>query len=225
MREPGIVASGVPVLIVSTWIIVSVAILLGWTLGGLSAWSTARLRGADPVPTRPLAPDFLTQLGAAAVVAALAMRLAGDTRWLLAALLAAPLVQVAVTDLRERYVYLVVAGAGVALGVALAPLVHASAWWSGLAGAAGGGLAMGAAYLLGRLLYRGAEPLARGDVWIGAMAGAAAGPRWLQALAAGVLFSGGMAVIVLLVHRSGRATMPYGPGLCLGGLAVLLTLS
>jgi hypothetical protein len=55
-----------------------------------------------------------------------------------AGVLAVPLLQVAVTDLRHRYVYTVIAGAGIVLGIGLGWLVHGGEWWFGALGAAGG---------------------------------------------------------------------------------------
>ena len=53
------------------------------------------------------------------------------------------------------------------------------------------------------------------------MVGAGAAACTAQALVLGVLISGLLAVGFLIVRRSGRASMPYGPGLCVGGLATL----
>ena len=49
-------------------------------------------------------------------------------------LIAVPLVQVAVTDLRTRYVYTVVAVIGAVIGLAFGWQVHSAPWWAGLAG-------------------------------------------------------------------------------------------
>jgi prepilin signal peptidase PulO-like enzyme (type II secretory pathway) len=98
-------------------------------------------------------------------------------------------------------------------------------WWWGLAGAAAGLVSFGLLYLIGRAVYRGAEPLAHGDVTIAAMVGAMAGPLVLTALVAGVVFSGLFGLVILALRRSRTATMPYGPGLCLGGLLSLFLTS
>ena len=170
--------------------------------------------------------DPIVQLGLA-VVWGLAPTRIGGPWWqaLAGAALAVPLVQVAVTDLRYRYVYTLVAVGGLVLGVALGWLVHganAVLWWVSLLGAAGGLISFGALYVIGRLVYGGqTEPLARGDVTIAAMVGAIAGPCTPQALILGVLASGLAAVGVLVMRRSRHAFLPYGPGLCLGGLLTL----
>lgn len=170
--------------------------------------------------------DPIVQLGLAIIWGLAPTLLAGPWwRALAGAVLAVPLVQVAVTDLRSRYVYTVVAVAGLALGVGLGWLAHGTdggLWWVGLLGAAGGLISFGALYAIGRLVYGGqTEPLARGDVTIAAMVGAIAGACTPQALILGVLASGLAALGVLVARRSRHAFLPYGPGLCLGGLLSL----
>jgi prepilin signal peptidase PulO-like enzyme (type II secretory pathway) len=139
-------------------------------------------------------------------------------------LVAVPLIQVAVTDFRTRYVYTIMAGIGAVLGLAFGWQVHSveMPWWASPAGAVGGFIAFGFLWLLGRLIYRGrVEAMARGDITIAAMVGAGAAGCTPQALFLGVLLGGLIAVGLLLGRRSRHATMPYGPGLCLGGLVVL----
>jgi Type IV leader peptidase family len=219
-----------------TWPMVVAGLALGWCAGWASATAAHALL-ADPSPSGPpppprpagwprlgryLAPDAAVQAALAVVGGLVPLLVPGPWwRWLLAGLLAVPLVQVAVTDLRERYVYTVVALGGLALGVACAPAVHDAAWWWGAAGAAVGFAVFGALYGLGRLLYRGGEPMASGDVTIAALVGAVAGPYVLSALVLGVLASGLAALAVLAARRSRHALLPYGPGLCLGGLLTL----
>ena len=167
--------------------------------------------------------DPIVQLGLVIVWGLAPALLAGPWwRVLAGAVLAVPLVQVAVTDLRYRYVYTVVAVGGLALGLALGWLVHGAEPSTGLLGAAGGFVGFGALYAIGRLVYGGqTEPLARGDVTIAAMVGAIACGCTPQALILGVLASGVAALGVLVLRRSRHAFLPYGPGLCLGGLLIL----
>jgi hypothetical protein len=203
--------------------------IVGWCLGWASAWLTDWLH--PPEDSRPVSRarrlfamrDPLVQGASALVWAAIPIFMPGDwVRWTEAGLLALPLIQVAVTDMRTRYVYTVVAGIGLCLGLAFGWHVHGGEWWTGFAGAAAGFAAFGGLYLLGLLLYRGrVEAMARGDITIAAMVGAGAAACTPQALLLGVLIGGVLAVGYLVARRSGRATMPYGPGLCLGGLATL----
>jgi hypothetical protein len=196
--------------------------LAGWGLGWASGAATARLTGQDERARWWRAPDLLVQ-GLLAATGALLVALTPGPwwRWALAGLLAVPLVQVAITALRERHVYAAIALVGIAAGLVGSPWLHAAAWWWGALGAALGCLVFGALYLGGRRLYRGREPLASGDVTIAAMVGAVAGPQVLAALLVGVLASGVAALGVWLVRRDRHATLPYGPGLCLGGLLTL----
>lgn len=195
---------------------------LGWALGLASAHVTHAVFEDDPVAARRLTPDLLVQAGVAVIWLLLPVVTPGPVwRWLAAGLLAVPLVQVAVTDLRHGYVYTATAVVGVVGGLFLGWAVHGAEWWWGLAGALLGLGTFGLLYALGRLLYRGGEPLARGDVTIAAMVGAVAGPYVVSALVAGIILSGLAAIGVWLAKRSRHAVMPYGPGLCLGGLLSL----
>ena len=202
------------------------AAVIGWTLGWASAWLTDRLQpvdDADKIRGRSLlVRDPLVQGGVALVWAALPLAVAGDLlRWLEAGLLAVPLVQVTVTDLRTRYVYTVIAVIGLAIGLGAGWQIHNAAWFWSVIGGVGGALAFGALYGIGRLVYRGGEPLARGDITIAAMVGAGAATCAANALVWGVLLGGVLALGTWLATRSRHAYMPYGPGLCLGGLASL----
>jgi prepilin signal peptidase PulO-like enzyme (type II secretory pathway) len=200
----------------------------GWCLGWLSAWLSDWLMAKDKLPPAGrglLVRDPLVQGGSALVWAATPFLAQGDwVRWAEAGLVAVPLIQVAVTDFRTRFVYSVVAGIGLVLGLAFGWQIHGSEmpWWTSVAGAVGGFAAFGFLYVFGRLLYRGrVEPMASGDITIAAMVGAGAAGCTPQALFLGVLLGGLIAIGMLLARRGRRTFMPYGPGLCLGGLAAL----
>lgn len=179
--------------------------------------------------------DVYVQGGCALVWAATPFLVQGDwLRWTETGLVAVPLIQVAATDFRTRYVYSVVAAVGAVLGLAFGWQIHNTAvpswtriggvdlpWLMSVAGALGGFVAFLLLWLLGRLIYRGREAMARGDITIAAMVGAGAAGCTPFALFFGVLFGAVIAVGFLLIGRSRHATMPYGPGLCLGGLAAL----
>ena len=208
------------------------ACIVGWCLGWASALLTDWLHPPEvsqhvSAIRRLLLRDPTVQSASALVWACIPIFIPGDwLLWVKAGLLTLPLIQVAVTDMRTRYVYTVVALIGLCLGLAFGWQVHHVDWWTGLAGAAGGFGSFGALYLFGLLFARvryegGAEPMARGDIGIAAMVGAGAAACTAQALVLGVLISGLLAVGFLIVRRSGRASMPYGPGLCVGGLATL----
>ena len=209
---------------------VPLSAVIGWALGWASAWLTDLLQpreDADKIRGRGLlVRDPLAQGGLALVWAAIPLLVSGDlVRWLEAGLLAVPLVQVAVTDLRTRYVYTYVALIGIALGVAFGWHYHGVLWYWSLVAAAVGAAAFGVLYgiglVYGRLRHGGLEALARGDITIAAMVAAGAASCAANALVWGVLLGGLLALVALVILRSGRAYMPFGPGLCLGGLAAL----
>ena len=112
---------------------------------------------------------------------------------------------------------------GIALALLAAPASMSGTWFSAAVGSVTGLLAFGGLYLLGRLLYRGVEPLGAGDITIAALLGAMAGfPGVFTALLVGI-FAGGIGAIVILVAGGSRKViMPYGPALCLGGLWAML---
>lgn len=201
-----------------------VGFALGWLSARLTEWVTPveeapRIRGRSLIVRDPLVQGGLTVFWAA-----LPFVLGSDDmlRWFEGGLLAVPLIQVGVTDLRTRYVYTVIAGIGLLLGLALGWHYHATDWWWSPLGAIGGVVAFGLLYLAGRLLYRGGEPMARGDITIAAMVGAGAANQAAAALIYGVVASGIVALGVLVAVRSRKVYMPYGPGLCLGGLLTIL---
>jgi prepilin signal peptidase PulO-like enzyme (type II secretory pathway) len=198
--------------------------VVGFCLGWLSAWVTEWLDVSEgaPRPTwKKLIKDPLPQGGSALAFVVAALTLPDWIRAAEAGLISVPLVQVAVTDLRTRYVYTYVAVIGVLIGLALGWQVHGVEWWTSVAGALGGFIVFGALWAFGRLVYRGTEPLARGDITIAAMVGAGAAACAGQALVLGVILSGLFAVGVWIARRSRNVFLPYGPGLCLGGLATL----
>jgi hypothetical protein len=103
--------------------------VVGWCLGWAGAWLTDWLQTGDDAPEKLSDPaprlrsllirDPIVQVASALVWAAMPIFLAGDWwRWAASGLLAIPLIQVAVTDFRTRYVYNVVAWIGLALGLA-----------------------------------------------------------------------------------------------------------
>jgi prepilin signal peptidase PulO-like enzyme (type II secretory pathway) len=198
----------------------------GFVLGWLSATFTEWLTPEDEMLgirwRSLLLRDPLVQGALALICAAIPIFVEGNLlRWLEGGLLALPLVQVGVTDLRTRYVYTVVALIGLVIGLAVGWHFHGGPWWSSVVGALGGGLAFAVLYLLGKLIYRGGEPMARGDITIAAMVGAGAATLALNALVYGILLGGVLALILLISTRSRHTVMPYGPGLCLGGLITL----
>ena len=211
---------------VAPWVVALPMAVAGFVLGWLSARLTEWVQPpeeAEPIHGQSfLLRDQLVQGTLAVLWAAIPLVVSGGlVRWLEAGLIAVPLVQVAVTDFRTRYVYSVVAGVGLVVGVAFGWHYHGVDWWWSPVGAAAGAALFGLLYVIGKLIYRGGEPMARGDITIAAMVGAGAATCVLNALIYGILASGAIALAVLAAKRSTHVYMPYGPGLCLGGLATL----
>jgi leader peptidase (prepilin peptidase)/N-methyltransferase len=133
------------------------------------------------------------------------------------------LLLVLVIDLRHRWVYGVVCYPGVLLGILLSPWAGPGFLWALLGALAGGGLFF-VLYWVGRLLYRGQEPMGSGDITIATLIGAMVG---LQHVLPALFFGGAMVAVIsvaLLALRraSTRTFLPYGAGLCAGAILVLL---
>ena len=219
-----------------TPLLAGVAAVVGWGLGWLSARATnALLLASDdplPGPARGWLLDPYVQAACAVAWGLLAMRLLPQQpipwRFLAAAALAVPLVQISITDFRLRIVFTPIAYATAAAGLVLSPLLHpAAVWWLGpvqsLLGALAGYVVFFFLWWLGKRLYGGVEAMAWGDVLIAGMVGAIAGPETLQALFLGILASGLLAAGTGLMRRTLKIFMPYGPGLCLGAFLTVLT--
>jgi leader peptidase (prepilin peptidase)/N-methyltransferase len=163
------------------------------------------------------------ELPTAVVFLALAWRYGISPALLAYSVLATILLAVLVIDLRHRWVYGVIGYPGVILGLLLSPLTAAGPLGA-LAGALAGGGLFFLLYWLGRLLYRGHEPMGSGDIAIATMIGAMVGvQRVLPALFFGGVLVAVVSLVLLALRRVGGSSfVPYGAGLCAGALLVLL---
>ncbi len=167
--------------------------------------------------------DVVVELATVAAFLAFAMRGLGGAALAAHLLFAALLVAISVIDLRHREVYLSLGVGGLAAGLLLAPLTASGGLASAIHGATVGAALFATLYWAGRVAYRGREPLGSGDIVIAGLLGALAGfPGVIVALTLGVLIGGAGAGLLLVLGRGRRTYMPYGPGLCLGGLVALL---
>ena len=204
------------------------AALVGWLLGLASANVLRVLRaGHASVVVRGFAGrlvrDPALQGFQAIVFGVLAWHFGATPELLAYCALSVVLALVLFIDLRTRYVYGEVAYPGIIAGIVLTPLVAGGPWWGGLLSTLLGAAVFGLLYLLGRVLYRGGEALATGDITIGALVGSVVGLGHLgPAIVYGVLLSGVIAVIYVVRTRSFNSFLPYGPGLCLGALLALV---
>lgn len=163
------------------------------------------------------------ELPTAALFLALAWRYGLSPALLACSVFTAILLLVLVIDLRHRWVYGIVCYPGALLGIVLSPLAGPGFGGALLGALAGGGLFF-VLYWLGRLLYRGQEPMGSGDVTIATMIGAMVGlQRVLPALFLGGVLVAVVSVALLALRRAGTRTfLPYGAGLCAGAILVLL---
>jgi leader peptidase (prepilin peptidase)/N-methyltransferase len=114
-----------------------------------------------------------------------------------------------------------------ALLVTLTPLVSGSAglwhqvWWAGIAAGLGAGLLFLGLALLGAAIFK-AEALGFGDVKLALFMGLLLGwPYTVSALFYGVLFAAIGAITFIVVHRSLKGNIAYGPYLAAGALLML----
>ena len=141
---------------------------------------------------------------------------------------AALLVAVLFIDLELRLIPTLLVAVLVALALAGATLVPATAWWPGLGlgsallGGAVGFAAFGALVVLAHFVF-GEGALGMGDANLALAIGCITGyPLVIFALSTGIFLGGIGAVATLVVKRGGlRSTMPYGPYLVLAVLFVL----
>lgn len=196
---------------------------LGW-LASSQALRALGLRRACPTcGAGPARSDVLLELATAGIFGALAFVWPLGSTLAVQAAFATLLMVILAIDLRHREVYLVLGYGGVALALLVAPLSMSGGLYSAAIGGAVGGLAFGGLYILGRILYRGGEPLGTGDITIAVLLGAMAGfPGIFTALLVGIFAGGIGAVALLAVGGSRKVFMPYGPALCLGGLWAML---
>ena len=116
---------------------------------------------------------------------------------------------------------------GLALLVSLTVLVSDSlglwhqAWWAGLATGLGAGLLFLALALVGAAIFKG-EALGFGDVKLAVFMGLLLGwPYTVSALFYGVLLAAVGAITFIVVHRSLKGNIAYGPYLAAGALLML----
>ena len=196
---------------------------LPWSAAGQTLRALGIARACPTCGSGPARGDVLLELGTAGVFGALGFVWPPGAALAVHAAFATLLMVILAIDLRHREVYLILGYGGIALALLVAPSSMSGGWFSAAVGSAIGGLAFGGLYLLGRLLYRGGEPLGAGDVTLAALLGAMAGfPGVFTALLVGIVAGGIAAVVILVAGGSRKIIMPYGPALCLGGLWAML---
>lgn len=126
-------------------------------------------------------------------------------------------------DLWYRLVYPVMPLANSLAGLALNPLAGEASVWSSLLGGLPGTVVFLLLFLVGFLVFR-VEALGFGDVLLAGMNGSMTSVGLtLSALFLGALVSGaGSAALLLLRRKRSRDFIPYGVGMCLAAMLVLL---
>ncbi len=196
---------------------------LGWTAASQTVRALGIARDCPACGAGPARSDVLLELGTVIIFGALSLVWPYGTTLAVHAAFATLLMVILAIDLRHREVYLVLGYGGIALALLVAPMSMSGGLFSAAVGGIIGGLGFGALYLLGRLIYRGGEPLGAGDITIAALLGAMAGfPGVFTALLVGIFAGGIGAVVILACGGSRKVIMPYGPALCLGGFWAML---
>ena len=196
---------------------------LPWTVVSQTLRAVGIVRTCPTCGAGPARSDVLLELATALLFGALSLVWPPSATLLVHAAFAMLLMMILAIDLRTRQVYLILGIGGIVLALLAAPASMSGSLFSAAVGSTIGALGFGAMYLLGRLIYRGGEPLGTGDITIAALLGAMAGvPGVFTALLVGI-FAGGLAAVGILASGHGRKVfMPYGPALCIGGFWAML---
>lgn len=196
---------------------------LDWAAASQSLRALGAARECPTCGAGPARSDILLELSMVVIFGALALTATSQFALAIHAAFATLLMMILAIDLRHRQVYLIMGYGGILLALLAAPVSMSGGLLSSAVGGLVGGLAFGGLYMLGRVIYRGGEPLGTGDITIAALLGAMAGfPDVLTALLVGIFAGGIGAVLILTLGGSRKVFMPYGPALCLGGLWVML---
>lgn len=141
---------------------------------------------------------------------------------LLRSLFVLVLVQVIFFDLEHRLILDRVMFPAIA--VALVVSFFGRPWWAGIATGLGAGLLFLLLALLGSAIFK-AEAMGFGDVKLVLFIGLLLGwPQTLTGIFYGVVLAGLASIGVIIMNRSMKGTIAYGPYLAIGTLIMLLTL-
>jgi len=196
---------------------------LPWAAASQFARALGLLRSCSVCGAGPARSDILFELGTAGVFVALGFAWPVGPALALHCGFATLLMVIFAIDLRHREVYFILGVGGIGIALLAAPYGMSGGWFSAMIGSLIGALSFGGLYGIGRVVYRGGEPLGTGDITIAALLGAMVGfPGVLTALLVGIFAGGIGAVAVLVAARSRTVFMPYGPALCIGGLWAML---
>ncbi len=203
-------------------------IAIAWAIVGAGAgwfvrWGSvklARLEGLEPGAKRwqVYGPPILS----AVLFAIFAYGIAAFPVLLLRSLFVLVLVQVIFFDLEHRLILDRVMFPTIA--IALVVSLFGKPWWAGIATGVGAGLAFLLLAVLGSAIFK-AEAMGFGDVKLVLFIGLLLGwPQTLTGIFYGVVLAGIASIGVIVLNRSMRGTIAYGPYLAIGALIMLFTL-
>ncbi len=194
--------------------------VVGAACGWLARWGSvrlAKLEGLEPgnQPWQVWGPP----IAAALVFGAFGYELGATWLLLLHCVFGLVLVQVVFFDLEHRLILdrVIVP----AMGLALAVSIFNHPWWAGLATGIGAGLLFALIALIGALIFK-AEAMGFGDVKLALFIGLLLGwPYSVTALFYGVFLAGLVSIGYVILKRSLKGTIAYGPYLAVGALILL----
>lgn len=205
---------------------VSLGALLGWIAGHVAVvvpegrWRSFSL--ADLLVGRQMEHKLGALLLAAGSGAAFATR-SSLTDWVVTVGFLLLLTSLLLIDLRHHLVFPVMTLVGFVAALVLNPLAGEETFLSSLVGGLAGAGGFFLLFLLGLLIFR-VQALGFGDVLLALMIGAMTGFRLMPGtLMLGTLLSAGASVGLLLLGRKGRRDyIPFGSGMCLAAIIVLV---
>jgi prepilin signal peptidase PulO-like enzyme (type II secretory pathway) len=203
-------------------------IAIAWAIVGAGAgwfvrWGSvklARLEGLEPGAKRwqVYGPPILTAI----LFAIFAYGIASFPVLLLRSLFVLVLVQVIFFDLEFRLILDRVMFPAIAIALVLS--LFGKPWWAGIATGIGAGLVFLLLGLVGSAIFK-AEAMGFGDVKLVLFIGLLLGwPQTLTGIFYGVVLAGIASIGVIVLNRSMRGTIAYGPYLAIGALIMLFTL-
>lgn len=206
-----------PYLIAVAWAIVGAG--AGWFVRWGSV-KLARLEGLESgrKPWQVYGPPILS----AVLFAVFAFGIASFPLLLLRSLFVLVLVHVIFFDLEHRLILDRVMFP--AMLVALVVSLFGRPWWAGIATGLGAALVFLLLALLGSAIFK-AEAMGFGDVKLVLFIGLLLGwPQTLTGIFYGVVLAGLVSIGVIILNRSVKGTIAYGPYLAIGALIMLFTL-
>jgi prepilin signal peptidase PulO-like enzyme (type II secretory pathway) len=206
-----------PFLIAIAWAIVGAG--AGW----LVRWGSvklARLEGLEPGAKRwqVFGPPVLS----AVLFAIFAFGISSYPVLLLRSVFVLVLVQVIFFDLEHRLILDRVMFPAIALALVIS--LFGKPWWAGIATGLGAGLVFLLLALMGSAIFK-AEAMGFGDVKLVVFIGLLLGwPQTLTGIFYGVVLAGLVSIGVIILNRSMKGTIAYGPYLAVGAVIMLFTL-